>query len=289
MLFRSALSSSDGFSIEHWREMAEMGWLGLGLPEACGGYGGALEAALVAEQLGASLGAEPWLANTGLAGALLAALHAQGGAVAGQAAPLLSALASGETTLALAAFERQGRHDAFDVATRALPGADGDLLIDGHKTLVLGGGAARTLLVLAREHGDTRSTDGLSLFAVPADAPGVQVRALRGLYDEQRERFRLAALRAEAAERAAAAAAATAAATAAAAAAAAPAAADTTAATAAPDAITTAGDASSGATPAAATAVQVAPGVAAAVGGVRSGVRTAIASPFAEGAENGNE
>ncbi|MFO1199616.1 MAG: acyl-CoA dehydrogenase [Burkholderiaceae bacterium] len=172
---QAALASTDGFSREHWREMAEMGWLGLGLPEACGGYGGALEAALVAEQLGGALSAEPWLANTGLAGPLLAALHAQG---ATAAAPLLSALAAGESMLALAAFERQGRHDAFDVATRALPGADGSLLIDGRKTLVLGGGAARTLLVLAREHGDARATDGLSLFAVPADAPGVHVRAL---------------------------------------------------------------------------------------------------------------
>ncbi|MFM1991593.1 MAG: hypothetical protein RJA99_4550 [Pseudomonadota bacterium] len=193
---RASMATADGFSRERWAAFAEMGWLALGLPEDCGGLGDAGDAEVVAQALGRVAAVEPWLANVGLAAPALAWLHrphtgtgdadrglepGSGGTVAASAAAhraaLLAGLGEGRTLLALACWEPQGRHDAFDVATRAVRAGDGWVL-DGTKTLVLGGGAADVLIVLARESGDTRSTEGLALFAVPCDAPGLARRSL---------------------------------------------------------------------------------------------------------------
>lgn len=175
---RAALASPEGFSRERWRAFAEMGWLALGLPEDCGGLGDAADAEVVAHALGRALALEPWLANVGLAAPLLAGLRGPGGAPGAETCrALLGGLAAGETLLAVAAWEPQGRHDAFDVTTRATRTADGWRL-DGVKTLVLGGGAADVLIVIARESGGARERHGLSAFAVPADAPGLARRGL---------------------------------------------------------------------------------------------------------------
>ena len=173
---RVALASSDGFSRERWRAFADMGWLALGLPEDCGGIGDAADAEVVAHALGRALALEPWLANVGLAAPLLAGLRASVGPGSGESCrALLAGLAAGETLLAVGAWEPQGRHDAFDVTTRATRTARGWRL-DGVKTLVLGGAAADVLLVVARESGEARDRRGLSAFAVPAETPGLARR-----------------------------------------------------------------------------------------------------------------
>ena len=177
-----AWRSPQGFSSDQWAQFAELGWLGIGLPEDLGGLGGLPEQAVLAEELGRALVVEPWLANCGLAGPLLAEA----------AAPdrfdqrdLVAQMARGQTRLALAAWERQGRYDAFDVATTAerIAGSDGrsegtHWRLSGRKTGVLGGGSAQHWLVLARSSGAPRDRAGLSLFVLPANTPGAQVHAL---------------------------------------------------------------------------------------------------------------
>ncbi|SOY62551.1 acyl-CoA dehydrogenase family protein [Cupriavidus taiwanensis] len=169
---RAALAGPEGFSRTHWRAFADMGWLALGLPQACGGLGDAADQALLAEELGRAQPAEPWLANAALCAPLLAACGDPAHAAAA------AAMAEGGAMLALAAWETQGRYDAFDVSTTAQAGAAGQWTLDGRKTLVLGGGSASLLLVLARTSGQRRDRHGLTLFAVPADTRGVSVEPL---------------------------------------------------------------------------------------------------------------
>jgi alkylation response protein AidB-like acyl-CoA dehydrogenase len=170
------LSEPQGYSQQAWQEMADMGWLGLGLPEAVGGYGGAAEAALIAEQLGQGLVVEPWLGTISLAAPILALAAEQG--VNAASLELLSDVTTGTRRIALAAWERQGRHDASDVLTRAKAQPDGSYLLEGRKTLVLGGAHAQTLLVLARESGGQHDTAGLSLFLVADSTTGVHIKSL---------------------------------------------------------------------------------------------------------------
>lgn len=167
----AALAEPAGFAAQHWADFASFGWLALGLPEACGGFGNALDQAALAEELGRALVAEPWLANAALCGPLLAqdADAVQCGHVV--------AMAAGRLKLALAAWEIQGRYDAFDIAATAQPDARGWVL-DGRKTLVLAGGSADLFLVVARTAGQRRDRHGLSLFAVPASTAGLQVDPL---------------------------------------------------------------------------------------------------------------
>lgn len=165
-----------GHDPAHWALFAQLGWLGLGLPESAGGLGGVPEQAVLAEALGRALVVEPWLAACGLAGPLLG----EAGGHAGHA-DRVAAGVQGRTLGALAAWERQGRYDAFDVQTTARRSTEG-WQIDGHKCGVLGAGVADHWLVLARTGGAARERDGLSLFVVPAGTPGASLHPLRS-YD----------------------------------------------------------------------------------------------------------
>lgn len=148
--------------------LAELGLLGLPFDSELGGSGqGAVEAMLAAQELGHALAGIDWLANVAQAGQLLA----EAGTPA-QCAQWLSALAHGERRLALACHEPDARYALADVQTRATRNADG-WRIDGRKSLVLGGDRADALLVVARTAGGQRDRDGLTLFLVPAEAPGL--------------------------------------------------------------------------------------------------------------------
>jgi alkylation response protein AidB-like acyl-CoA dehydrogenase len=87
----------------------------------------------------------------------------------------LPAIAAGELRMAFAHAERQARYDLFDVATTATRDGAGWRL-DGQKGLVLHGDGADRLIVSARTAGSPRDRDGIGLFLVDADAPGVSRR-----------------------------------------------------------------------------------------------------------------
>jgi pimeloyl-CoA dehydrogenase small subunit len=158
----------DGWSRDLWQEFAELGLLGLPFAESEGGFGGSpVDTGLVMEAFGHALVVEPYFPSVILCGALLC--H---GATAEQRVPFVEALIGGTSVLAYAQAERQSRYSLNDVKTTARP--DGTVWrIDGQKGLVLHGDSADTLLVSARVYGQERDRDGIGLFAVRADAPGV--------------------------------------------------------------------------------------------------------------------
>jgi alkylation response protein AidB-like acyl-CoA dehydrogenase len=161
---------ADGFSRELWRQMAELGWLGIVFPEQQGGLGlGFKELSLVLEELGKGLMPEPWLSTVLLGGS--AVLH--GGSDA-QREALLPQLIAGELLLALAYQEERSRYDVHHVTTRAERAGDGWRLT-GEKHMVLDGHVADRFIVSARSAGGERERDGITLFVIDAQAPGVRV------------------------------------------------------------------------------------------------------------------
>lgn len=167
-------NSADGFSRDHWRTFAELGWLGIGLPEAAGGFGGgAVDEAIVMEEFGRALVLEPYLACAILAGQAVAA------AAPAQSEALLAPMIAGESLLALAHGEAAARGRVAWVETTAEADGSGSYRLSGAKSQVLGGPAADLLIVSARSGGDAGERAGISLFAVPADAPGIERRAYR--------------------------------------------------------------------------------------------------------------
>ena len=162
-------ADATGFKKEVWKEMAEMGWAGVLIPESQGGVGfGFVGAGVIAEEVGRNLSATPLLST-----AVLAATALLKGGSDAQKAAYLPRIAGGETILALASDEK-ARHAPFTIGTRATPSA-GKYKLSGTKTFVLDGHVAEKLIVAARTSGDVDSKDGITLFIVDAKAPGVSV------------------------------------------------------------------------------------------------------------------
>jgi alkylation response protein AidB-like acyl-CoA dehydrogenase len=161
--------SERGFSDAVWREMVEMGWAGIAIPEAFGGLGyGYTGLGLVLEQAGRNLSASP-LQSTVLVAATLVAELGSGG----QKEQWLAAIASGEKLVSLAL--QEGRHHAPEqTAARAVQEGD-EYVINGTKTLVLDAHVADAFLVIARTAGEAPARAGLSAFLVEAGVPGLSV------------------------------------------------------------------------------------------------------------------
>ena len=158
------LRSPEGWSRKAWGTFAELGWLGAGLAEARGGYGGgAVENALILEELGRSLVLEPFLACAVGAAQVLAALPPSDAVDT-----LLAEIVAGETIAVLA----HGETDS-QIATRADRDGPGWRL-NGAKSFVLAGPAAGALLVSARTSGDDADREGISLFRLDPGLAGVE-------------------------------------------------------------------------------------------------------------------
>jgi len=158
-----------GFSRELWKEMAELGWVGIPFSERHGGADmGLAELAVVLEELGRKLAPEPFLSNVLLAGRVLARAGSEA-----QRERWLPSLVSGDALLALAIQEKGTRYDADAIALRAEPDGDG-FRLQGCKEQVLDGQVADAIVVAARSAGAPGEREGVSLVLVEADAPGLR-------------------------------------------------------------------------------------------------------------------
>lgn len=177
---RATARHGGGFDPEVWRAFAEMGWLAMPLPEEAGGFDfGATEIMLLCEQMGRFLVLEPYLETVVVAGGLLA-----GGATAEYRERYLPGIADGSLQGALAHGEPNKHRSLSNVATTATP-VDGGFRLNGSKAVVLNGSAADLFVVSARTAGQPGDINGVTLFAVPADAPGLTRRDYR-TYDDRR-------------------------------------------------------------------------------------------------------
>ena len=167
---RNAIAYGDvGMAPALWGQFAELGAIGALFTEDEGGFGGAgFDIAVVFEALGRGLVVEPFLGALVVGRALAAAGTAE-------QKEQIASLIDGSTVAALAHGEPGAHYELARVSTQAVRSADGWTL-NGAKAVVLQGEQAQLLLVSARTSGALDSEDGISLFLVPADAPGVARR-----------------------------------------------------------------------------------------------------------------
>ena len=163
-------SDATGFSHALWKEMAELGWVGIAFPENLGGAGlGFAELAVVLEALGKTLAPEPFLSSVLLGGQALALAGSEA-----QQQAWLPKLCAGDAILTLAHQEARSRYDVHHVETRAEKAGAGWKLT-GEKIQVLDGHVADALLIPARSSGAVADAAGISLFLVPKSAAGLSV------------------------------------------------------------------------------------------------------------------
>jgi alkylation response protein AidB-like acyl-CoA dehydrogenase len=166
---------ADGFDRDLWRQMAEMGWTGVLVPEDQGGLGfGFVGAGVICEEMGRTLTASPFLST-----AMMAATALSRAGTPAQKQRWLPAIVAGEVIIATAVDEGR-RHDPAGTAMKAERSGNG-FRLSGRKTYVVDGHAADAILVAARTGGAAGEKDGISLFLVDPKAGGLASELLSTL------------------------------------------------------------------------------------------------------------
>jgi len=172
-LVRDVMESDAPHARGLWKQLAELGWTGLAVPEVYGGAGlGMVELCIVLEELGRSLAPVPFLPTAIVAHAVL-----EIGSDA-QRERWLPRICAGDTIATLAITEAAGTEDPTDLNLAAAPAADGWTL-NGDKLFVADADGAELLLVAARVQG--QGERGLGLFLVPRETAGVATSALASM------------------------------------------------------------------------------------------------------------
>src|SRR5881397_3682214 len=164
---REMMEDDRGFTDAQWNKMAELGWMGLILPERYGGAGlDFVDMVVVLEEMGHVVLPGPFFSTAVLGGVAIL----EGGSEAQKQVYLLK-LAAGELRATLAQLEPNARWDAEGIELEARKNGGGYRL-SGTKLFVPDAHTAELLIVAGREPGST-GADGVSLFLVDAGAPGI--------------------------------------------------------------------------------------------------------------------
>ena len=158
-----------GYDESLWKEMVNLGWSGILIPEEYGGFDfGMVGMGSIFEEMGKTLTPSP-LFSTGVLGASLITL----GGNDSQKQSLLPKIVEGNLTTALA-LEESSRHSPFSISTQAKKNGD-NYEITGEKTFVIDGNSASLLVVAARTDGDVDDESGMTLFLVDPSADGLEI------------------------------------------------------------------------------------------------------------------
>jgi hypothetical protein len=168
---RAVLDGKAAYDKQLWRGLAEMGFLGVAIPEEFGGAGaGHLELCVIAEEMGRALAPVPFSSTVYLAAEALLIAGSDA-----QKRKWLPKIASGEAIGALALFEGTGNPSPKAVKLSA----DGGML-NGTKKPVADGAIADFAVVAVRNGSSGRESD-ISLLLVDMKGGGVEVKELTNL------------------------------------------------------------------------------------------------------------
>jgi len=171
---RAMMNDPRGYAPELWKKMADLGWMGLAIPQPYGGEGlDLLSLMALIDEMGRALLPGPFVTNV-VGGALT--VSAAGSEA--QKKALLPKVAKGELIMALAVGSDNGRLDAGGIGVKAtLQGAG--YALNGSVRMVPDLQVADLFLCAARTSGGQDSEDGITMFVVDPRTPGVKVTPLK--------------------------------------------------------------------------------------------------------------
>lgn len=159
-----------GYTPEMWESLASLGWLGLVFPDEYGGSGlGAVELAVLLEEMGCALLPGPYFSTVVMAGIPIALAGSES-----QKQEYLTQIASGQMIATLALTEPSGRWDAEGVQTTATRLGD-EYIISGTKLYIPNAQVSDYAIVAARTGVEVSD---IGLFIVPSNADGLSITPL---------------------------------------------------------------------------------------------------------------
>ena len=161
--------SEDGFDRDVWKQIVELGFAGILIPEEMGGTGfGPMGIGIVMQEAGRTLAASPLYSTAVLGAGMIMAAGSEN-----QKKELLPQIAAGELLLALA-IDETNHHNPANILMSATPDGD-DFLLSGEKKFVIDGHIADKLIVATRTSGEAGDPKGISAFLIDANTPGVTI------------------------------------------------------------------------------------------------------------------
>jgi len=170
-LVRELEESDKGYSTNLWKKMAELGWMGLVIPEDYEGMGYSFQdLTVLVEEIGKNILPGPLLSTITSTFPILET------GTDGQKKEFLPKIASGELILTPALLEAEGTLEPSGIKVTAMAKGD-DFVISGTKLFVEMAHAADYLVVAARTKAGT-TDDGITLFLVDARAKGISCEVI---------------------------------------------------------------------------------------------------------------
>jgi alkylation response protein AidB-like acyl-CoA dehydrogenase len=178
-LVKELVKGEIGYSTTLWKEMAELGWLGLIYDEKYGGSGGAFfDLFILSEEIGKALLPSPFFCSAVLSGLII-----NEAADESLKKVLLPPVIKGEKIFTLALFDEQGSYDFEDPNVKAEETENGDYIINGTRILVPYGHVADAILVCAGLEGP--GSGGPTIFQIDGKAKGIKTTPLDTLTEEK--------------------------------------------------------------------------------------------------------
>lgn len=173
-LVKEMADDEQGYTTELWGKMAELGWMGLALPEEYDGMGMSfLDLSVLLEEMGRACLPGPFFSTVVLGGfAIIEAGNEE------QKKDLLPKIAAGKVILAMALTEPSASYDPASVTVQAVPDKD-DYVISGTKLFVENAHIADYMVCVTRTKDGSSAEDGITMFLVDGKSPGISTTVLK--------------------------------------------------------------------------------------------------------------
>src|SRR4030042_3070743 len=171
-LVRELEKSEKGYSPELWKKMAELGWMGLVIPEEYEGIGYTFQdLTVLLEEVGRNILPGPLIPTAISTFPILEAGTQE------QKKEFLPKIASGDLIVTVALLEAEGTFDASGISIKATPKGD-DFIINGTKLFVEMAHVANYIVCAARTKDGASPEKGITLFLVDSKTPGIHCEVI---------------------------------------------------------------------------------------------------------------
>ncbi|MBM4446939.1 MAG: acyl-CoA dehydrogenase [Chloroflexi bacterium] len=162
-----------GYDPQMWRNMAELGWMGLVFPEEYGGTGASfVDLVALMEEMGRNIVPGPFFSTIALCALAILEFGTNE-----QKAKFLPQIAKGETIWTLASMEQTGSYETSEINLSARPDGD-DYVLEGEKIFVSDAHVANYILVVARTGKGKAPQARITVFIVDAKSPALRIEII---------------------------------------------------------------------------------------------------------------